>query len=462
MVVDRHRVGGLMADTEREPYNLDPAFEEDLVTLLCCRQRLFNRLAGEIHVECLGDKYAQLALQAAKAIAHDVGQGPSSLQIVAQRLRRWKEEGKVTQKQINEVMDIFDEAEDRGLPDEEDVVNEMKPILKRRLQGEAVREAIDTFGKQGEMSDISKKLERSERIGDGNFSTGIALGGALDEIREAAFMERMALGIPELDVRLEGGPERGSLFCFAGGPGDGKSMALVQTAANSMLQGTNVAYLTLELNRARTWARIISNITGIPINALIEGKLDKAERFLADLEHQLGALHVEYFTPQVTTVADMKDYVHRVEDKIGEEIAHVVCDYADKMCVADPKGEYIDMRDVFEGYRIWMEESQRWGTTASQAKRRDSKKHRIIEIDDLADSQHKARVVDGVITLNVGEDEEGDRQCKMHVAKNRNGEAGFIVGPLPCDFACARIAPVNRDYEQMKRKKRMGQQELMR
>lgn len=430
---------------ETDPYNLDPHFEVALVYLCCCKPKFFSRVGHEIDAEALGDSGAQLAMRISKVIAAETGNGPSSLNIVCQRLSRLTTEGKITDDQIEDVVDLFDAAEDNGLPEEEDAINEIVPILKRRMQAGAVKDAIDTYGKQGEMDEVAKTLLKSERIGVTNMSLGLSMDNAFDAITELQGLERRGCGIKELDHKMDGGAERGSLVCYVGGPGDGKSMMLVQDTCEALHQGLNVAYATLELNKARTYNRIISNLVGLPIKAVASSQMHKAKRLMSEMQDDLGMLYVEQFTPQVATIEDIQAWVKRIEEKTGEKIDVVVIDYLDKLAVEDNKEQngYLAGRDISEKYRVWMEDEQIWGVTASQAKRKD-KKQAIIDINDLADSQHKARVVDIVITLNVTEDEDGERIIKFFVAKNRNGESGFTVGPFPCDFANARIAPTIR------------------
>ena len=117
----------------------------------------------------------------------------------------------------------------------------------------------------------------------------------------------------------------------------------------------------------------------------------------------------------------------------------VALDYADK-CTAPSKDKsaYKVMELVYEGFRIWMHQTKKWGFTASQSTRGDKRSKKPKDLDDVADSINKVRVVDQVITLNLDDDDE----MKFHIAKNRFGRSRQTVGPLPTDFACGAISPV--------------------
>lgn len=451
--------------SDAKPYDLLPEFERALVTLLCSSPDFYKTIGEELEIECLALGPAQLALKAARQIYAETGAGPNGLVILAQRLARWKRDGRVTYEEIGEVMDLFDMAEDRGLPPVEAALKEISPILKARLRDRAIRSGIEALGKEGDMAKVIRTLQKSERIGEITHATGVNiapadLGAAFGEIERVRHLERLPTGIDELDIALDGGAERGSLFVIVGQPGDGKSMILIQAAAHAYLEGLHVAYATLELNRARTLGRLIANLSGIPTNAVLDGKMDQARQVVEQVSAgEAGSITVEYFTPGGTTVDDIREWVERMEAARGRKMDLIVVDYADKLSAPKDKqqGDYHDMREVFESFRIWMESTQRWGWTASQAKRKD-KRQQQLDINDGADSQHKARVADGFITINL---EPDGTKVSFFIAKNRNGTSRLTIGPLPTDFPRARIAPVNRAYESRSRTTDDGSDDLL-
>jgi hypothetical protein len=434
-----------MKKSNSDSYNLDANFECVLVTALCCRPRLFARIGYEINPEALSHPAAQLATKAARAIAFETDNGPDSLILIAQQLRRWFDEGQVRQEEIDTVMDFFDDGEDLGLPEDKGLVDQIAPVLKQKARDSAVHVAIDTLGKRGDMNTVRDLLGKAERIGVVEETVGTGLENFESELNLIRNLVRLPTGIVELDGALGGGPERGSAWCFMGGAKEGKSMALNQVAVHAWLMGLNVVYATLELNKAWTFARIVSNVTGIPIDSLLNGQMEEAVRQMKAFweDRTPGLLQVEHFTPKVTTLDDIKDWVSRIEDKFGKEIHLVDVDYLDKVVPENKQGSsYVEGGVVFEGYRVWMNDTQKWGWTATQARRKNKDSKKRLEIDDGSDSQHKVRVLDGLITLN--KKEEG-KEISYFIAANRNGVDEVTVGPLPTDFAHGRIAVVNRE-----------------
>lgn len=430
-----------------EPYNFDLAFERQVVLLACSSPRFWGRVGDALEPDAFALVPSRMAIGAAKAISKDSGRGPEDPSIVLQRLRRWMSQGQVTLEQIHAVGDQLELAEDAGVLSEDAVVDEIRPVLQRRAQMEAVRAATDTFSKRGDFSTVMRMLERSAQIGGQDVSVGTKLGSAsFDIIDRVRHLQRLPTGVGELDLALDGGLMRGGEFVWLAPTGAGKSMALAHQAGTAMRCGMFVGYATMELPEPLVFARIVANVTGVPINAVLDGARDEAARRLDAMQATLGSCLVKEFTPHATTVEDLKEWVARCEDVEGRPMDALVVDYADKMVAPKEKSEYSSARVVYEGLRVFAQERGKWVHTASQAKGqgKDAGKKKL-DVDQAADSMHKGRVCDVMVSLNVT-GEGDDRMVEYFVAKHRTGKSRMCVGPIPADFACARIAPLARLY----------------
>jgi len=440
------------ARQRRDPYNLDADFERQVVTLVCCRPRFLGRLRSALDPECFNLPASKLAVQACLAVARDLGHGPDSALVVIQRLRRWMGEGKVTQADIQDVADVFDAAEDAGLLAEDEVLGELTPLLRRRAEREAVETAVKAFQKRGDLGDAFDQMERARRIGTNDSSVGTIVGpesfGQLERLRQ---VQRLPTGILELDDVLAGGVMRGTESMFLGGPGDGKSMGLMQVACNAARMGFHVGIATLELPEPIQLARCKANLTGFCIDDILDAPDDpQFHKALADVQAVpgFGRIVVKEFSPLATTVEDLRDWVKDAEADWGFPMDVLVVDYADKLTVRsglrkDDNG-YTIGRLVYESLRVFASETSRWVWTASQATRGEGgKKQKKLDLGDTSDSMHKVRVADLVISLNARDD---GTQMVFYVAKNRLGSSRKTVGPLPVEWERARIAPLN-EYE---------------
>ena len=146
-------------------YNFDPAFEQQVVTLICARPRFWGRVGQELDPELFRSEPAKLAMRAARSIFDEAGHGPGSPALVIQRLRRWMADGKCSLEAIKKVAEVFDSAEDAGLLDDDEVIAELTPMLQERMRKDAVKIAIESYGKKGDLSKAVALEEKALRIG---------------------------------------------------------------------------------------------------------------------------------------------------------------------------------------------------------------------------------------------------------------------------------------------------------
>ena len=429
-----------------QPYGLLPGFEAATVTSLCKSGNLWARLGSEVVGECLTSPVAQLALKAANEYAKEVGKGPGSLLVVLQRLARWRDDGKLAQAKIEEVSDFFDAAEDAGLPTDDAIVAELAPVLQLRARQAAVELVITEFRRGEDLSKAEAAIARARSIGKVADADGAILGGGIfDAIDAVRLMDRLGTGVAELDLLLDGGLPRG-LTLFVGASGTGKSMAMAHTAAEAVYQRLHVGIVTLELSEEIQLARIIANLTGTPINDMIQGRQGRARQRLEQMLPELGSLTCRYFSPKATTVSDITRWVEQREAKVGARMNLLVIDYIDKLGTGSEESSYKAQGDIADALRDYALQRQLWCLSASQARRSSGKSGKAqgavqTDLDDIADSMGKPRVADLVVTLRKDEDAQ---TLDLFVAKNRLGRSRTSTGPLVQDEACGRLVTTTR------------------
>lgn len=426
-----------------EPYKLHQDFERAVLYFCGSSKNFWARVGYALDPEALDIPECRVLWRATAYVAHVHGSGPGNTLLVVQRLRQLVDEGKMTWEDFERTAGIYDQAEDRQLPEEEAVIDLLAPIVKRRLQSQAVVAAHDEFAKRGDFESVRKYLGQAEQIGSFERATGVQIGkSSFEVIGSLQGLARMPLGIMELDIALQDGPPRGTLNVWLGDSGAGKSIALASMAAEAMRNRVFVGLVTLELPKHVQLARIIANLTDIDTDTILEVPdiRRQAEERLEGLLPTLGACVVAEFAPDVTSVADLKQWVEEEEQRAGAKMDALVVDYADKLYDPRVKNDntYQEMRHVYEGLRRDIAVARNmWVYSASQASRPNRDSQKRLDLGHVADSMHKVRVADLVISLNVRGD-DGD-QIEFYVAKNRLGRSRFSVGPLPHDWAKGRI-----------------------
>jgi len=429
-------------DTER--YGFAQAFELAVLRHLMLEPRVWGQVGGSIEPDAFATEDAQLLAKAIAAIGAETGRGPGNGTLVVQRVARWRHEGRVTHEQVVAVSDLVDELEEWEKPPPADgVVRELVPILKERRNREATRLMMKRVAARDDLGDVIEHLQATSRLGESQGVVGVELGpDALATIRNLRSTERLRTGITELDSELGGGPPSRSLSVAMGGSGDGKSMLLCHMAGSALMSGMNVLVATLELNDGQWLSRLIANLTGIPIDTVVEGSMERdcAAR-LNDLP--LGHCEVGHWAPEVTRVADLMNWADHIEQTRGWKADLLVVDYADLLGHSKQR-DYEGMREVYSGLREeFAVKREGWVWTACQSRRKAKGGKEKQGADDGADSQHKVRVSDLWLVLRMNED---GSEIEYYVAKNRGGKRGGAV-TLPTELECARIAPIAEHTE---------------
>lgn len=432
-----------------EPYGLDATFEKIVLYYCSCSPKFWALVGHALDAECIEHPMGALVLKSCQQIVQSSGEGPDSTLIVIQRIRLRMTQGKATWNEINSVLSLYEEIEELPkIPDMQRVVDELVPVVRRKMQSNAILLSHEEYNRHGDFSSARDMLDRADALGKSEHVSGVRLGGAgFDRIEKSKNVDRLSTGVLELDIPLRGGVPKRTLSLWLGDSGGGKSQSLAHIAGVGLRHRLFVGFATLELPEAVQLARLSANITGIETDDIldVDSQRDKARARLEAVESQIGLCELADFPPHLTSVKDLEDWVDAKQDQHGLKMDLLVVDYADKLYAPFDRtnNEYIVMRHVYEGLRRDLAvDKDMWVWTASQAGRPGAKgKRSVIDLQDVADSMHKVRASDLVITLNPDEDE----QMELFVAKNRLGRAKFKVGPLVTDFARARLVPPTRE-----------------
>lgn len=428
---------------EPEPYCFDEDFEQSVVAMSIRSMVFWQRAGHDIEPSLLGDARAQLAMKAARAVAID-SKLPPSTRLVKQRLTTLHQEGKFGRDKLDDVVkylnipttDTFQTA----------VLNELVPILKRRYSQQIAIMAASEYGGGSEFKGTQKLLEKLLQLGVDVLDLeedqiDLAKGNPAEiarRIRDNVMVEKLPWGVPEVDSALRGGFGRGWTTMFIGRTGDGKTKALGTAACSALRRGKSVFVATLELSPEEMTAFLLANLSGLTFDEVIADPESAFNLARMRLGGEPLNLQVHWFEPQDTTIDDV---VGKMEEVMPDADV-IVLDYIDKL--SSPEREknpeittYREGLTVAEKFRLFCRKRKVWGVTASQSTRGDRKKK--LDTDDAADSLHKSRVADNIITLSYDDDTS---MWSCFLAKVRFGRGRIHLGPFPHDWARGRMAPI--------------------
>jgi len=420
-----------------EPYGFHEQFESFVVWCACTQPRFWLAIGRELEPDAFEKSESKWLVRAARAVADDTERPPRSSAIVLQRMKRWVTEGRLQPQVVKDAFFFLESVDECAqIPEWEDVLEEIKPILRRRAEQSAIKNAVDAYGSRADLTKAAEMIRKASRIGEVP-EDGIRMSlDAVEDARKLLGAERMPTGIFDLDVAIGGGLSRACLGVAISSTGGGKSMFLSQTFATALTQGKFVVYATLELAESLVVARAMAAVTGVTIDGVLNGDPRVSKRLQAGKD-RLGIGLVREFPAGSTTAEDLADWAEACAEKEGRMPDLMVVDYADKLSSKSSSSLYESAGKTYDALRNWAMRNDTWVWTASQATRGSGNKQRI-DLDDTADSMHKVRVADLVISLTPQEGVAG-REIEILVAKNRSGDSRMSVGPLPATFAYGRL-----------------------
>lgn len=260
----------------------------------------------------------------------------------------------------------------------------------------------------------------------------------LDNI-EARFVEnkRNTIATPWdiINDVMDGGLGSGEMGVFVAPAGIGKSMALVNIAADAVKRGMNVIYYTLELADTYVGARFDSYYTGIPSQDL-KFHQQEVEEALTKIK---GNLIIKYYPTKTATVNTIAAHIDKcIMQGVKPDI--ILLDYADLLRDTGAKGSVrndIMLGNIYEDLRGLAGTHQIPIYTASQANR-SALEEDVIEADKIAESYAKVMVADFVVSLSRKTADKISGTGRWHVIKNRFGPDGLTF-PSKMNMATAKI-----------------------
>lgn len=234
---------------------------------------------------------------------------------------------------------------------------------------------------------------------------------------------------------MDGGLGTGEMGVFVAPAGIGKSMALVNIAADAAKKGLNVIYYTLELSETYVGARFDSHYTGIPSQDLKYHQ----EEVVEALKGVKGKLIIKYYPTKTATVNTISAHIDKcIMQGIKPDV--ILVDYADLLRDTGVKGAirndimlgniYEDLRGLAGTYQVPL-------YTASQANR-SALEEDVIEADKIAESYAKVMVADFVVSLSRKTADKISGTGRWHIIKNRFGPDGLTF-PSKMNMATAKI-----------------------
>jgi len=217
---------------------------------------------------------------------------------------------------------------------------------------------------------------------------------------------------------LGGGLGKGDLGLIVGGPGTGKSWALVALGACAVTMGYNVLHYTLELDDIYVGRRYDACFSKIPVNGILEHK-DEVKGIIKKLR---GELYIKYYPTGRVGINTLHAHIEKCKNQeINPDL--IIVDYADLLKGAG-KERRDKLDDIYMNLRGLAGEVKLPIWTASQVNRSGAREE-IIQGDRIAESYAKMMITDFAMSLSRNREDKDNGTGRWHIMKNRYGPDGM-------------------------------------
>ena len=229
---------------------------------------------------------------------------------------------------------------------------------------------------------------------------------------------------PLINNLLSGGLGQGDLGLIAGGPGGGKSWALIALGAQAVKMGYTVIHYTLELSEKYVGRRYDACFTEISVGDITEHKEEVKE----NLNNLRGGLYIREYPAGQATVNTLHAHLEKCKQQ-NIEPDLIIVDYADLLTSKSSKEKRDKLDDIYTNLRGLASEMKLPIWTASQVNRSGAREE-IIQGDRMAESYSKMMITDFAMSLSRSAEDKENGTGRWHVMKNRYGADGITYDSI--------------------------------
>ena len=304
-------------------------------------------------------------------------------------------------------------------------------FCKNQTLKNALMKSVDLL-ELGDYDDIRNLIDRALKAGTERDIGHEYMTELEDRFREEA-RNTVATPWPLINNLLSGGLGQGDLGMIAGGPGGGKSWALVAIGATAVKLGYTVIHYTLELSEKYVGRRYDACLTEIPVGEITLHK----EKVKKTIEELRGGLYIREYPAGQATVNTIHAHLEKcVQQDIKPDL--IIIDYADLLTSNASKEKRDKLDDIYTNLRGLATELKLPIWTASQVNRSGARED-IIQGDRMAESYSKMMITDFAMSLSRNAEDKEGGTGRWHIMKNRYGADGITYDSV-MDTAIGKIA----------------------
>ena len=240
-----------------------------------------------------------------------------------------------------------------------------------------------------------------------NFDNDLGTNVKDAKTHQSIAKKRFTTGYDYFDKCLDGGFCEGELVCIAGPAKGGKSLFLGNFARNQIMNGKNVAIITLEMHEFVYNERVTRNLLSLnkeeyrrQINDtdIFQKKLDTLNQKNPLSLIKPGEMYIKFMSTSSASIPAIENYLNKLEDHLQKKIDLVVLDYIN-LCSnwKNPNSDvtYMKVKTLAEDFRDLLNRKKCAGVTGTQLNREGSTSEKI-HIGNISESHGLIATVDAM------------------------------------------------------------------
>mgnify|MGYP003108383888 FL=1 len=345
-------------------------------------------------------------------------------------------EGVRKSKTQNELMSDYKEElqainslDERSIDNSQYYLDTAEEFAKEQSLKEAILESVDYINKKQftKVEDSIRSALSVSRNVDLGVDYFLDIGNRWAKSKDQELVPKYRTPFQAINTSLDGGLCGKELAMVVAPPGVGKSLFLANQAVQSVVDGHDVLYISLEMSEDRVAQRLDSIFTRIKQKELpnrvadIETRIGRISKATT-----LGRLRIKEFPTKRANVTQLRAFINQLQSHENFNPDLVIIDYLELMASDTNSPEYQNQERQAQELRGLAIELDCLVWTATQTNR-EGKRVKIITDAELADSYGKTRVCDLVFSVNQTEEEFDEGLARLFIIKSRNGKARFLI-----------------------------------
>lgn len=322
------------------------------------------------------------------------------------------------------------------IPSTRDLRGWVKIVVTKALQRQVIEllSAATAEAYQGEMSpeDIAEKLSR----GLGQLMRGRTKAAEVGKILQETMIEiedraegRKAPGLMTRfhDLNLiTHGFHPGDLFVLAARPSMGKTSLVMCLAKDVAVGGARVLVFSLEMKNSQLVERMLAEETGIPLDAIRTGNLERWQRTALDqAAEKISRLSIKIDDQAGLSIGQLRARAKAEMFKGGADL--IVVDYLQLVCAPGAQNREREVSQISAGLKALAKELNVPVIALSQLNRSlEGRQDPTPKLSDLRDSGSIEQDADVIAFISRPKNGKGPMagKAELVIAKHRNGATG--------------------------------------